>query len=112
MKEPKPSTAGKPVLVPSGNNVQRLQAMAAGSEAAPVMFFDNVISCGLFNGIVQLELTANVLIPIEGQPQPKVRPVVVAHLRCSVPAAQMLAEMAKQALGFAAAPAPPEKLSS
>lgn len=73
----------------------------SGSDTAPIVYFDGVIACGLHNGIVQLELAANELIPIDGKDSVRTKVVVTAHIRCSPAAAMQLNHMIEQALSFA-----------
>lgn len=72
MSEPtKPATAGEtPALA------------VVGSESAGFIYFDGVSNLGTHNGIAQIEICANALIP-EGS-STKVTVVCTAHLRCTL----------------------------
>jgi hypothetical protein len=65
-----------------------------GSDAAPVIYFDGVIAHGVRDGVIQLELAMNQIVPVslEGGGKTKVKVVVVAHLRCTTSTAFDLAE--------------------
>jgi hypothetical protein len=65
-----------------------------GSDAAPVIYFDGVIAHGIRDGVIQLELAMNQIVPVslEGSGKTKVKVVVVAHLRCTASTALDLAE--------------------
>ena len=76
------SVASKKSVPPSG---------IFGSDAAPIIYFDGVLAWGYRDGVVQLELAANHLVPMAtGSPEVKTKVVVTAHLRCSVGAATQL----------------------
>ena len=65
-----------------------------GSDAAPIIYFDGVIAWGHRDGIVQLELGANHLVPMGGDSKEvKTKVVVTAHLRCSAGTLQALREV-------------------
>lgn len=74
-----------------------------GRENAPFVYFDGVLSFGMHQGVVQLELAANVL-DVCGELKNEV--VVTAHLRCSPSAARNLQQELGNALliGMPAAP--------
>jgi hypothetical protein len=71
-------------------------SLVAGSDAAPVIFLDGVVAWGLNNGVVQIEVAANHLVPSENGLKTKV--VVTGHLRCSLAAAAELRDMIDAAL--------------
>jgi hypothetical protein len=79
MNEPKAKTEKKPLSV-------------YGSDAAPVVFFDGAFAWGVNNGVVQIEVATNQMVPAEAGPDAKIKikTVVAAHLRCSLSAAQDL----------------------
>jgi len=80
-----------------------------GNDAAPIIYADYVIAYGVNNGIVQLELGANTLVPGEGSTV-KCRPVVTTHLRLSADAAQQIVASITKALDLGAkAASSPEK---
>jgi hypothetical protein len=64
-----------------------------GSDAAPIIYFDGVIAWGHRDGIVQLELGANHLVPVAGGGTVKTKVVVTAHLRCSAGTLHALREI-------------------
>lgn len=68
-----------------------------GSDAAPVVYFDGVVAFGVRDGIIQLELAVNELVPLslEGT-KIKAKVVVIAHLRCTASTALNLAEVIEQ----------------
>lgn len=71
-----------------------------GSDAAPVVYFDGVVAWGLLNGVMQVELAANHLLPtsLTGDAEVKTRAVMSAHLRCNLVAAQQLRDMLDAAI--------------
>jgi hypothetical protein len=86
------------------------------SELAPFIYMDGVVTFGVNNGTIQLELAANTLLPEGAGVRTDV--VVTAHLRCS-PAAAMglreaidkVLEMLKSASEHAATAAATTKLN-
>lgn len=68
-----------------------------GAEAAPFIHFDGVAAFGMHQGLVQIELAANVLTP-DGKGGVKNEVVVTAHLRCSPIAARNLQQELGNAL--------------
>jgi hypothetical protein len=77
-----------------------------GSDAAPVIYFDGVYAAGNCNGIIQIEVAANELVPVgPGSPEIKVKCVATGHLRCSLPAAKQLRDMLDDAIKNLEAPA-------
>ena len=94
---PPPQTAAveplrKPAVAPA--------VQISGSDAAPDIYFDTVVAFGLVNGIVQLELCTQHLIPVPNEPQPRGKLVVRAHMRCSPNAAMDLLNTLTKALEF------------
>lgn len=67
-----------------------------------VVYFDTVSASGALNGVVQVELVANTLDTIEAGVE--VRQPVVARLRCSVPAAELLIASLRNAIDLANRP--------
>lgn len=76
----------------------------ASALRAPVIFFDWVPTLGCNFGIINLMLATGLVIPGEGETT-ITQPVAVAHLRCTVAAAQQLRDSLDKAL-LIAAPAP------
>lgn len=75
-----------------------------GSDAAPVIYFDNVAVYGLNNGVVQLELTCNQLVPNDPNVGGvKTKHVVIAHLRGGIAAAAQLHDAIERAVALAEA---------
>jgi hypothetical protein len=68
-----------------------------GSDAAPVIYFDGVVAFGIRDGVIQLELGTNQLVPVtlEGT-QVKTKIVIAAHLRCTTQTATNLMEIIEQ----------------
>jgi hypothetical protein len=60
-----------------------------GAESAPFIYFDGVATFGMHQGLVQIELAANVL-NLDGKGGVKNEVVLTAHLRCSPDAARNL----------------------
>ena len=76
-----------------------------GSDAAPIVYFDGILAWGTHNGMLQIEVAANTLVPSDLEAGPvKTRIVVTGHLRFSAVAARQLADMLDEALGVAGAP--------
>ena len=68
------------------------------AERAPVIYFDGVSCFGHHNGAIQIELAANLLMPVGAGV--RVDLVQTAHLRCSVAAALALREALDKALAM------------
>lgn len=65
-----------------------------GSDAAPVIYFDGVVAMGIRDGVVQLELGVNEIVPVSLQgDQIKTRIVIAAHLRCTAQTATNMMEV-------------------
>jgi hypothetical protein len=81
-----------------------------GVESAPFIYFDGVATFGMHQGLVQIELAANVL-NLNGKGGVKNEVVVTAHPRCSADAARNLQQELGNALSIAmpAAPTPEGK---
>ncbi|WFU26235.1 hypothetical protein QA649_08525 [Bradyrhizobium sp. CB1717] len=70
----------------------------SSSERAPIIYFDGASCFGHHNGAIQIELAANLLMPVGAAVRVDV--VQTAHLRCSVPAALALREALDKALAM------------
>jgi hypothetical protein len=79
-------------------NPVKAVAAVAGSDTAPVILADLAYAYGTNGGIVQLELGINTLVPIDGSPKVKVRPICTGHLRMSAAAAAQLRDMLDKVL--------------
>ena len=62
---------------------------AIGSAHASFLYFESAPAFGAIQGVIQITLTANRILPIEGT-QVGMDRVVVAHLRMNIPAALSL----------------------
>lgn len=71
------------------------------------VFFDRARSFGLVNGLVHVEIIANVLKPGDTI-DVAVEEIEVAQLRCSIPAARSLVAALQQAIGETEDPVPPK----
>lgn len=76
-----------------------------GAESAPFIYFDGVMTFGIHQGVVQIELAANVL-NLDGKGGVRNEVVVTAHLRCSLDAARNLQQELGNALLIAMPAAP------
>ncbi len=74
----------------------------AASANAPYIYFDMPGASGHINGVIQVSLVANRLVPTDGNVV--VDQIISAHLRMSVPAAHSL-KLALEAAILLAAPA-------
>lgn len=75
------------------------QPSVFGSDAAPVIYFDGVIAFGICNGVIQLELAANHLVPVSlDGTKIKVKHVIAVHLRCSPDTANNLMEVIEKVI--------------
>ena len=65
-----------------------------GSDTAPIIYFDGFVALGNRDGILQVELAANHLVPVslEAGDKVKTKVVITAHLRCSINTAMALVE--------------------
>ncbi|OAF17643.1 hypothetical protein [Bradyrhizobium neotropicale] len=70
----------------------------SSAERAPVIYFDGASCFGHHNGAIQIELAANLLMPIGAAVRVDV--VQTAHLRCSPGAALALREALDKALAM------------
>src|SRR5947208_17182445 len=71
---------------------------SSSSERAPIIYFDGASCFGHHNGAIQIELAANLLMPVGAAVRVDV--VQTAHLRCSVAAALALREALDKALAM------------
>jgi hypothetical protein len=71
---------------------------SSSSERAPIIYFDGASCFGHHNGAIQIELAANLLMPIGAAVRVDV--VQTAHLRCSPAAALALREALDKALAM------------
>lgn len=71
------------------------------------VFFDRARSFGLVNGLVHVEIVANVLKPGDTV-DVAVEDIEVAQLRCSIPAAKSLIAALQQAIGETGGQVPPK----
>lgn len=93
MSQVKPQPQPKPGQKPSPEKPTPTLAVF-GNDAAPMIFFDGPVAVGFNNGVVQVELAANTIVPLSlDKPETKTRTVVTGHLRCSVIAAQQLRDL-------------------
>src|SRR3954465_2284562 len=70
----------------------------SSSERAPIIYFDGASCFGHHNGAIQIELAANLLMPVGAAV--RVHVVETGHLRCSVAAALALREALEKALAM------------
>jgi hypothetical protein len=68
------------------------------TSQGPVIYFDGASCFGHHNGAIQIELAANLLMPVGAAVRVDV--VQTAHLRCSVAAALALREALEKALAM------------
>src|SRR5450631_3720383 len=66
------------------------------SEAAPFIYCDGVATFGAMNGIIQLELASNTIVPEDAGIKTVV--LITAHLRCSASAAARIRDTITRAL--------------
>jgi hypothetical protein len=75
-----------------------IKIAAGSSELAPFVYFDGVVTFGINNSIIQIELGANGISP-EGTGT-KTNVLITSHLRCSAAAALSLRDALDKALGM------------
>jgi hypothetical protein len=85
---------------PPHTNREMLPVSAAGSAAAPMLYFEDAPTFGHMNGIIQVTLEAVRLY--SEPPGVKRERVVVAHMRMNIPAARSLRAALDGALLIAA----------
>jgi hypothetical protein len=68
------------------------------AERAPFIYFDGVSCFGHHNGTIQIELAANLLMPLG--PSVRVDVIQTGHLRCTPAAAMALREALDKALAM------------
>jgi hypothetical protein len=88
-EQPPPETGKPPPLVQSH-----------GGDNAPMVYFDGAVAYGVIGAVVQLELAANIVIPVavNGHGEIRTRSIVTAHLRGSHAAMAQLADAIEKAL--------------
>jgi hypothetical protein len=84
-------------LNPPTKKVQVAQVSDASAESAPFIYFGEVLTAGVHQGNVRLELGASTAIPT-ADGQAKTVHVITAHLRCSPSAALTLRDAIDKAL--------------
>ncbi len=87
---------------PPKNNAARPAnpVILKNAAAAPTLFFDGAPVFGVLNGIVEIELASSHLVPhVDGNVTRDI--ACVAHLRCSIAAAESLVDAIDKALGMA-----------
>lgn len=80
------------------NNQGPVTISSSSSERAPIIYFDGASCFGHHNGAIQIELAANLLMPVGAAVRVDV--VQTAHLRCSIAAALALREALDKALAM------------
>ncbi len=70
----------------------------SSSERAPIIYFDGASCFGHHNGAIQIELAANLLMPLGAAVRVDV--IQTAHLRCTPAAALALREALDKALAM------------
>ena len=71
---------------------------SSSTERAPIIYYDGASCFGHHNGAIQIELAANLLLPVGAAVRVDV--VQPAHLRCSVAAALALREALDKVLAM------------
>jgi hypothetical protein len=82
---------------PPIKKVQAVQISQSSAESAPFIYFDEVLTAGVHQSNIRLELGAGTVIPT-ADGQAKTVHVITAHLRCSPPAAIALRRAIDNAL--------------
>jgi hypothetical protein len=82
---------------PPIKKVQAVQISQSSAESAPFIYFDEVVTAGVHQGNIRLELGASTAIPTADGQAKTVR-IITAHLRCSPPAAIALRKAIDNAL--------------
>jgi hypothetical protein len=80
-----------------GKDVSQPLPLLKNVGAAPLVYFDGVPVWGIFNGTIEIELSARMLMP-KPDGSVMVDMASAAHLRCSPRAALQLTEMLKAAI--------------
>jgi hypothetical protein len=79
-----------------------------GSDSAPIIYCDVVTASGLLNqGVIQLELAANVLVPTE-QGKVRIKTRMVAQVRFPLSQGPVIRQAILKAESFAAQPSAAE----
>jgi hypothetical protein len=76
---------------------QAVQISQSSAESAPFIYFDEVVTAGIHQGNIRLELGASTAIPTADGQAKTVR-IITAHIRCSPPAAIALRKAIDNAL--------------
>ena len=63
--------------------------MAKNAHAAPIVYFDHALSFGHLNGVVQVELAANIIHYLAAD-KTALDLTTTGHLRCSIATAKLL----------------------
>lgn len=71
-----------------------------GSDAAPIVYFDGAVAYGVIGAVVQIELAANVVVPVtvNNKAEIRTRSIVTCHLRGTHVAMAQLADAIEKAL--------------
>jgi hypothetical protein len=77
-----------------------IRIATGSSELAPFIYCDGVATYGTNNGIIQLELASNIIVPDGAGTRTDV--LIVGHLRCSPAAARGLRDCITKALEMSA----------
>jgi len=76
---------------------QAVQVSDSSAEHAPFIYFDAILTAGIHQGNVRVELGASTVVPtVDGQA--RTLQVITAHLRCSPSAAVTLRDAIDKAL--------------
>jgi hypothetical protein len=94
-----PRSKPVPSVPPQTQPAAKAAPVVAGSDMAPVIYFDGAVACGTVHNVLQFELARSDLIPLSDGSL-KTKPVMVAHLRCSPGAAIQLRDMIDRSLAM------------
>jgi hypothetical protein len=83
---------------PNTTNPGGVTISTASSERAPLIYFDGVSCFGHHNGAIQIELAANLLLPVGAGVRVDV--IQTGHIRCTPAAAIALREALDKALAM------------
>ena len=86
--------------VPQERGTSALSVQSHGGDAAPFVYFDGAVAYGVIGNVVQIEIAANVVVPVSanGKSEIRTRSVVVAHLRGTHATMAQLADAIEKAL--------------
>jgi hypothetical protein len=76
---------------------QHIQVSDSSAESAPFIYFDTVLTAGVYQDNIRLEVGASTVIPT-GDGAAKTVHVITAHLRCSPSAALTVRDAIDKAL--------------